>query len=633
MKIINVVPIAKGFSNETFSYFTSKNVEIGGIVSVTVRKRVVSGMVISSMDAKSAKIDLRNSEFALKSIKAVKAQKLVSANFLLACKEVAQHFVSPLGAVLLNFIPKTILDNVSDELCSKEPKGLVEPEFKLDVSFCGGKREERMQYYRGVIREEFARGHSVFFCVPNSSEMEEFSEGLKKGIEKYVISMHSLLTKKKLIEAWKLVEREKHPVLIVATKTFLSVPRKDLGVIIIDPEGSQSFKMEFRPYIDVRRAVEIIAARLGAKLIIGDSLVRTESQSKNTKSQLPRILSDADQVIVDMNRKENIETGKKEDFKILSPELLVLIEESISKGEKLVLFINRRGHAPTTVCNDCHKTILCLRCETPLVIHKEAGLGNKVKFICHRCLSEAVVPEQCPYCESWKLVSLGIGTQRVVEDLEAKFPKTKTFRIDGDLVKTKKKGEEIAETFYKTPGAILVGTESIFSYVKKPVDGVAVVSVDAAFTLPDFRVNEKVFQMLLKLRFLAQKTFLIQTKIPELKLFEDITRGNISGFYQEELENRKRFHYPPFKMLIKLTKGNADKSLLETEINNIVAQLKDHEVVNYPAFIPKEKNLYKWNVVIKVEPDVWPKGLATLHNFLFYLPQSWKVDVEPDSLL
>jgi primosomal protein N' (replication factor Y) len=265
-------------------------------------------------------------------------------------------------------------------------------------------------------------------------------------------------------------------------------------------------------------------------------------------------------------------------------------------------------------------------------MHKTTS-SKKVKFVCHKCLTETEAPEQCPYCQSWKLATLGVGAQRVEEEIKKLFPTANVFRIDSDLVKTKKQGDEIANNFYKNQGAVLVGTESLFSYIKKPVESVGVVSIDAAFTLPDFKVNEKVFYLLLKLRSLAKDNFLIQTRTPNLKLFDDAIKGHITGFYQEELEERKRFGYPPFKMIIKVTKGNADKSALQKEVKHFVEQLKDFEVVDYPAFIPKEKNLYKWNVIIKVDPTAWPKGLAKLHSFLFYLPSGWRVDVEPDSLL
>ncbi len=633
MKIINVAPIAKGFTGETLSYFTSKNVEIGGIVSIAIKKRVVPGVVIAVMDAKQAKIDLRNSSFALKSIKAVKSSGLITPNFLLACKETAQYFVSPIGSVLADFIPKVILDTASNDLAPALLSEFKTPSFHLDVSVCQGTREERMQNYRSIIREEFAKGHSVFFCVPTASEMEEFSEGLKRGIEKYTVSVHSRLSKKKLLETWKFIINENHPILIVGTKTFLSVPRRDLGAIIVDPESSPFFKMEARPCIDVRKAIEIISAKLGTRLIFGDSLVRAESFVKSGKAQLPRVLTDAQQIVVDMKRKENSETGKKEEFKVLSEKLIEMLTSSVNNNENSLLFINRRGHASTTVCNDCLRSVLCGKCEAPLVIHKESGAGKKAKFVCHKCLTETEVPEQCPYCQSWKLVSLGVGVQRVAEDLESIFPGVKIFRLDSDLVKTKKKGDDIAEKFFSSPGAILVATESLFSYVRKPVDNVAVVSLDAIFTLPEFRTNEKAFQILLKLRALARKNFLIQTRTPELKLFDDAIRGNITGFYQEELEERKSFNYPPFKILIKITKGNSDKILLKKEVDSLVLQLKNFDVIDYPAFIPKEKNLYKWNIVIKIDPGTWPMGQAKLHSFLFYLPPAWRVDVEPDSLL
>ena len=125
---------------------------------------------------------------------------------------------------------------------------------------------------------------------------------------------------------------------------------------------------------------------------------------------------------------------------------------------------------------------------------------------------------------------------------------------------TKKTGKKITEEFLADGGlpagkaSILVGTEMIFSYINQPVDRVVAISVDGLFTLPEFKINEKVFHLLLKLKSLAKKTFIIQTRFPELPIFDNVLRGNISGFYKEEIESRKIFQYPPFKLLIKITK-------------------------------------------------------------------------------
>ena len=167
--------------------------------------------------------------------------------------------------------------------------------------------------------------------------------------------------------------------------------------------------------------------------------------------------------------------------------------------------------------------------------------------------------------------------------------------MDSDSVPNEKAGKKIAEEFLADGGlpagkaSILVGTEMIFSYINQPVDRVVAISVDGLFTLPEFKINEKVFHLLLKLKSLAKKTFIIQTRFPELPIFDNVLRGNISGFYKEEIESRKIFQYPPFKLLIKITKEGKNENQLNKEIEALQKILAEWKPSSYPAFIPKNK--------------------------------------------
>ena len=214
---------------------------------------------------------------------------------------------------------------------------------------------------------------------------------------------------------------------------------------------------------------------------------------------------------------------------------------------------------------------------------------------CHKCLAELPAPDRCPYCQSWRLESYGIGTQMVAEEMKGFFPGAKIFEMDSDSVPNEKAGKKIAEEFLSLPagqasgGGILVGTEMIFSYINQSVDRVVAMSVDGLFTLPEFKINEKVFHLLLKLKSLAKKFFIIQTRFPELPIFDNVLRGNISGFYKEEIESRKLFQYPPFKLLIKITKEGKNENQLNKEIEALQKILAEWSPTSYLAFIPKIK--------------------------------------------
>ena len=336
----------------------------------------------------------------------------------------------------------------------------------------------------------------------------------------------------------------------------------------------------------------MISGKMKARLIFGDELIRTETfyrqetgEFSPSSTSQSRIISSAEQIIIDA--KKYFEEKKTNQRKFVStPELLRTMDEAVAKNEIIIIFANRKGYNPTTICADCHRTILCGKCDTPAVMRKTDS--KNIVQRCHKCLAELPAPDRCPYCKSWRLEPYGIGTQMVAEEMKGFFPGTKIFEIDSDSVPNEKAGKKIAEEFL-ADGGILVGTEMIFSYINRPVDRVVVISVDGLFTLPEFKINEKVFHLLLKLKSLAKKTFIIQTRFPELPIFDNVLRGNISGFYKEEIESRKLFQYPPFKLLIKITKEGKNESQLNKEMEALQKILDEWKPTSYPAFIPKIK--------------------------------------------
>lgn len=627
IKIVNIIPIAKGILQEKLSYFTDKDVGPGALVIVPVRKKDVLAIVSSIESTKSIKAALKKSGLRLKKIKSVKTSSFFLPEFMEACAEIAKYFVSPVGAVIKDFMPQDM---------QKNPillDGAVGPSraSHFEIMAIQAQKEDRLSYYKGIVREEFAKNHSVFLCLPTASEINEFSIELQKGIENYVVLLHGKIPKKKKLEIWRRVLAEEHPLLIIATKSFFSLPRKDIGTIILDGESSAFYKMQKRPYLDARKAAELISKRLKNKLIFGDSVLRSETACRFS-AYSARMASQAEQIIIG---RSDLRFSEGRTFAVISDELQKIIKEAMDNKERVVLFVNRRGHSPTTVCNDCQRTILCDKCDTPLVIHKKEN--HKINFICHKCLEETFAFDKCPYCKSHRLETLGIGIQKIEGEI-AKISAgwrtdIKVFRMDSDAIKTEKQGEEMVKKFNSSDGAILLGTEIIFSYLRQPVDRVGVVSIDSLFTLPDFRINEKIFSLLLRLRSLAKKTFLIQTRMAEQKLFDYATRGNVSGFYKTELENRKAFGYPPFKLLIKITREGRDKFKIKKETDLLAKKLQKWDPVIYPAFIPKIKNIYAWHILLKIDPDTWPDSQPELHQILSFLPLNWKINVNPESLL
>jgi len=643
MKIIDVIPIAKGIPQEKLSYFTSKDVSVGALVSVPVRKKEIPAIVSAVSDAKESKTSLKGSDFSIKPVKSVISANFITPEFLEACKEIAEYYLSTPGSVIKDFVPQAILESGSElkilKISEQTAVGSGLPAGQAgkrhEITVIQSPAEERIQHYKSIVREELAKNKSVFLCLPTTADMEKMAAELGRGIEKYVFVLSGKMPKKKMEEEWEKIVEEKHPVLIIATKIFLSIPRRDFGAIIIDQESSSAYKNQKRPYTDARKSAEIISDKIKARLIFGDELVRTETFYRQESGEFSpssnrhaRLVSSAEQIIIDA--KEYFEEKKTNQRKFVStPRLMRIMDEAIAKNEKIIIFANRKGYHPTTICADCHRTILCGKCDTPVVMRKT---DSKNVQRCHKCLSELPAPDKCPYCKSWRLESYGIGTQMVAEEMRGFFPGAKIFEMDSDFIPNEKAGKKIAEEFL-SDGGILVGTEMIFSYINRPVDRVVAISVDGLFTLPEFKMNEKVFHLLLKLKSLAKKSFIIQTRFPELPIFDNVLRGNISGFYKEETASRKIFQYPPFKLLIKITKEGKNENQLNKETEALQKILDEWKPASYPAFIPKIKDLYIKHILLKIDPASWPQGQEKLSRILSSLPPSWKIDIGPESLL
>jgi len=482
-------------------------------------------------------------------------------------------------------------------------------------------------FYKNLIRAEFAEKHSVFLCLPSVKEIETYAKELKKGIEQHTFSFHGKMPAGLLKNNWSSILKNEHPVLVVSTGLFFSIPRNDINTIIIENEGSFLYKSKNRPFLDIRKVAEFLAEETGSKLIFGAEVPRTETynQALNREIKLaiptsPKITSTARQSIVNMRQEAK--------GSIISDELKNILIKADGKDEKIILFINRRGYGSMTFCEDCGRIILCPNCLTPAVLHKE----EKRRFLCHKCFIETAIPDKCLACGSWKIKTLGYGIQKAAEEINALFPQMKIFRFDNDSAQNQKKAKEIMNNYMNTPGSILLTTEKMFGFFEGGADIVAILSIDNLFSLPDFRINEKIFRLLIKLKTRARKTFLAQTRIPEHPIFENALRGNFQGFYDNELVLRKIFGYPPFKTLIKISVENQDIKTAREDAGRVQKYLKEFNPEILMPFHPKNKTNYLSCVILKLLPGTWPNGQEKLEKMLRELPPKYRVDIDPESV-
>ena len=295
-----------------------------------------------------------------------------------------------------------------------------------------------------------------------------------------------------------------------------------------------------------------------------------------------------------------------------------------------------------TVCRDCGETVNCEKCGAPLVLYL-SHLGQKRMFVCNRCQREIESDIKCVSCGSWNLMPLGIGTDTVYEEIKKLFPnreKIKIFKLDKESAKTAKGAEKIIKEFEENPGSILVGTEMAFFYLKEKVPLSIIASFDSLWSIPNFKMSEKIIQITLSIISKTTDQLIIQTKNENDPVIQAIQSGNLLPFIREELEDRKKLNYPPYKRFIKITHlGNKEQTTKATRVLEEI--FKEYSPEIFSGFITRLKEKYVTNALIKIDPKKWSfpeisTGSSIDENLLaklLSLSPSFTVFVDPEDLL
>lgn len=624
MYVISVIPIARGVTHDFLSYLSSKDLEPDSVIKITLRKKVAFGVVLSSRKAKDARGEIRTSDFEYKKLEDPEPRKILPPPLMKILPFLADYFATSAGSVLSALVPKFLL-SASDRFDEQ-------PEYDLasspkEILALQEDEDDRFAHYKSAVRERFARGSSVLLLAPSTEDVQRISESMKKGIEHRTVVLYGRKTAKDLALVWNSIRRAPEPILIIATPSFFSLPRGDISLIIVERESSRTYKNQSRPFIDSRVVAERFARAIGANIIFGDISLRPELSLRITQGEVveyaplaKRSLSTAKNVLIDMTHE-----GKK--FSILSPELEDLIRVNKEKSELAFVFAGRRGFAGNTVCQDCGAALTCDCCSAALTFY---GKNEKRFFLCNKCGRRFPAETKCPVCKGWRLVPLGVGTERVEEALKEKIPGLKIFRMDRTSVSSPVRAKKIAEEWLATPGSVLVGTEFALSYISRPIDTVAVASLDALFAVPDFRIEERVFSTILSLRARAEKNMVIQTRFPNRRVIEYGLTGNIAEYMRDEQGSRKALNFPPYSTFIKVS-FVGKKPDAEMAIEEIKKVATPYEIDIFPAFIATVRNQFIMHALIKLPAGAWidEKLLTALRA----LSPRYSVNVDPESIL
>jgi len=646
MKIVTVIPLKKNIWRDNLSYFTAQDVPLGSLVTVPNRNGQMDALVIDSRPVNDLKSELKTTAWQWKKLTRVKKPAYLSPEFIKAVQIVSEYFAGSESAVAKSALPQAVLDDLPEIKTKLVNQG--EPVLAEVMALQEGP-EERLARYKSLIREAFAKKQSVYFCLPTEAALDRLAEPLARGIENYTLIGHGGLNKREQVEFWRRALTIEHPVLIIATPLFFALPRPDLATIVIEEESSPAYKMAVRPFLDWRLFAEELARQKKIRLILGDQALRSETVYRLGVGEISalgtlkyRLNSTATSQIIDERK------SVPQNFAALDQRTIDSLENALDRQEKFFIYVNRRGLTPITLCRDCGTVMACEVCHSPLAIHKtarhkKAPAGERI-FICHKCGQVVEIEDRCANCQGERLTLVGAGTEKVLEEIATLFPAAEALQLDSDTAKTTKRAKEIAKRFAHTPGAIMVGTELALNHLVGPIDHVAAVGLDAFLSRPDWRAGEKLFQTLLRLKRLAGKNFLLQTRQPEEKIFSYLSTGNLIDFYRDEIADRKTLGYPPFKVLIKISLAGKPAEI-SREMKKLSEWLAPWEPLVYPGLTKNILGLPILNLLLRLpgrqagltdgqaksKEKTWP--LPDVVKILKSLPPNFIVEVDPPSVL
>jgi primosomal protein N' (replication factor Y) len=506
----------------------------------------------------------------------------------------------------------------------------------------------KTEVYLAALDRAVELGKRAIVLVPEISLTPQTVRRFAERFPGQVAVMHSRLSLGEHFDMWHEIRDGRYAV-VIGPRSALFAPQPDLALVIIDEEHEWTYKQqEGSPRYHARRAAEELCRLTGATLVLGSATPDVESRWRADDGayrllELPERLLPAgdgsvaagplpEVEVVDL--REELRAGNRS---IFSRPLSAAMRRALDAGEQVILFLNRRGSASFVQCRDCGYVPECRSCAVALTYHE-----TELALICHYCHRKQMALGECPVCKSDRIRPVGLGTQRVEEEVRRAFPAARTLRWDRDVTRGRDSHEAILARFLAHEADVLVGTQMIAKGLDMPlVTLVGVVTADTALHLPDFRAGERTFQLLEQVAGRAGRgarggRVVIQTYTPEHHAIQSVRAHDYAAMYEREIAFRRSLGYPPFGRLVRLTYAHTGAAYSQEQAAAMARRLTSERdrrglpnldiLGPSPAFVPRLRGRWRWNIVLRGSDP-----LALLREEP--LPRRWTLDVDPASLL
>lgn len=497
----------------------------------------------------------------------------------------------------------------------------------------------KTEIYLRAAEDVIQRGRQAIILVPEIALTPQTVRRFLSRFPGQVGIVHSKLSEGERYDTWRRARTGALKVIIGARSALFS-PLPNIGLIVADECHDSSYYQAEPPFYHAVNAAQMYAPLSGAVCVLGSATPsvtqRYQADIREMKRlELPRRIVEAGLPpvqIVDM--REELKAGQRG---IFSRSLLKELDSTLTRSEQAILFLNRRGTATYVFCRDCGYVLRCPNCDTPLTLHIENG----ERLLCHQCGYERQKPRNCPQCGGKQIREYGLGSERVEAEVGTLFPKARTLRWDWETTRTKDAHEIILTHFANHQADVLVGTQMLAKGLDLPlVTLVGIVLADVGLQMPDPFAAERVFQVLTQVAGRAGRSerggkVILQTFDPDNQVIQCAARHDVDGFYEYELEQRKRLGYPPFARLVRLEYRNQDPASAENEAGELAARLrgvlnKETTMIGpVPCFFAKVGGMYRWHIILRGSDPVALLRDRSLENRM----KGWRVEVDPISLL
>lgn len=498
----------------------------------------------------------------------------------------------------------------------------------------------KTEVYLQLIQQVLEQGKQALVLVPEIGLTPQTLQRFKDRFNCPLAIFHSNISDKQRLTFWQQAQSG-FARIIIGTRSALFTAANDLGIIIIDEEHDLSYKQQDGLRYSARDLACVRAKLDDIPVVLGTATPSLETLNNACSGRFHHWFLNERAGNASPPAIEIVDIRQQTMLEGVAESALEQIRHCLERGEQTLIFINRRGFAPSLICHSCGWVSNCNACDARLTIHLKAG-----HLRCHHCQAIEPIPQQCPECNSAELMYQGIGTERLAMGMQQQFPGVPVFRIDRDTTTSKHALPEMVEKIHSKQAAILVGTQMLAKGHHFPnVTLVVILEADSALMGIDYRASERFGQLLTQVIGRAGRaekpgTAIIQSHYPEHPQLQNLVLSGYNRFAMDLLSERQQLELPPFSFHALVRLESQDANQAQTLLNQMKAQLNGLACISlgpFPAALQRRAHYFRYQLLLQANKrSLLKQALAIITQHAEILIRSPKIrfsiDVDPQDM-